>query len=206
MEPRKSHDSRPDDTFFVSWGREFFKFINMIAPTLKGKISILKPMEPKYAAARFKWYHDLKVEKFQSFGFSSLEGIRKSIIKRRKADDSLAWVIFTKDDKLIGEIQLKEIIKEFKSAKLGMNIGETDFWNQGYGTDALKSVCRYFFTRLKYNRIELSVFEKNLGAIRVYEKCGFKKEGFCRKAYLKKGKYHNKVIMGLIREDYKKLK
>lgn len=176
----------------------------MIAPILKGRKTTLKPMEPKHAPVRYKWYRDPKVGKYQDFNFSSVEAIRKNIIKRRRGKDSIPWIIFTKESKLIGEIQLRSIDHYHKCAVLGMNIGETEFWNKGYGTNALHTVCKYFFSKLKYNRIELSVRNENTAAVKIYKKCGFKKEGV-RRGYARKGnKYYDMTLMSLIKKDYKK--
>ncbi len=175
----------------------------MIAPILKGEKVILKPMEPKHAKVISKWYNDPKVAKYQDFNFSSEEGVRKRIIKRRKSDDNLAWTIFTKNNELIGEIKLRDISHKNKNSKIGINIGETNCWNQGYATDTLRTVCKYFFKKLKYNRIELGAFAKNIGAIKCYRKCGFKKEGIKRGSILKNNKFHDSVLMSLIKKDYK---
>ncbi len=178
----------------------------MIAPILKGKKVILKPMEPKHAQARYKWYNDPKVARYQDFGSPSEEKLKQAIIKRRKSDDSLPLVIFTENNELIGEIQLREISHRHKSAKLGINIGETNFWNKGYATDAIKTLCKYYFNKLKYNRIGLSLLPNNIAAVKCYQRCGFKKEGISRKAFYSNGKFHDDLNMSLIKDDYKKIK
>jgi aminoglycoside 6'-N-acetyltransferase len=53
-------------------------------------------------------------------------------------------------------------------------IGETDYWNQGIGTRLVKSVCEYLVT-LGADRIVMDPQAWNHRALRVYEKCGFRK-------------------------------
>lgn len=49
------------------------------------------------------------------------------------------------------------------------------------------------------HRIELSVATEHKMAIHVYQKMGFKVEGIQKEAYYgSDGKYHDKVIMGLL--------
>jgi len=176
----------------------------MIAPILKGDKIILKPIDLKHAAIRHKWYTDPKVSQYQNFGNVSLRGLRRGMIERRKSKNYLGWMIFTKGNVLIGEIQLRNIDFNNKSGLLSINIGETEFWGQGYATEATRLVSNFFFNKLQLNRIELDVFSKNIGAIKCYQKCGFKKEGIKRKACFKKGKFYDLILMSLIKDEYSK--
>lgn len=47
-------------------------------------------------------------------------------------------------------------------------------------------------------RAELTVFEDNERAIRLYEKFGFEKEGVKRMSVIKNGKYINEILMARI--------
>ncbi|MFA6254450.1 MAG: GNAT family protein [Patescibacteria group bacterium] len=176
----------------------------MIAPILKGNRIILKPIASKHAAVRYRWYTDPKVAEYQDFLDVSLKKLRNSIIKRRRSKDYFGWMISIKHNRLIGEIQLKRINFNDKVGELAINIGETEFWGQGYASEAIKLVSKFFFNRLKLNRIELDVFSKNIGAIKCYQKCGFEKEGVKRKACFKNGKFYDLILMGILREEWQK--
>jgi len=58
---------------------------------------------------------------------------------------------------------------------------------------------------MNLHRVYLRVFEYNLRGIRSYEKCGFKKEGVLRQDRYDNGEYHNTVMMGILRDEFKKL-
>lgn len=51
-------------------------------------------------------------------------------------------------------------------------------------TEALKAAIRYIFEEWKLHRIEANIIPRNAASIRVIEKLGFEREGYCRK-YLK---------------------
>lgn len=178
----------------------------MIAPILKGNRIILKPIALKHAAIRYIWYTNPRVAKYQDFIDISLKKLRSSIIERRKRKDYFGWMISTKNNVFIGEIQLREIDYNNKAGLLSINIGETRFWGQGYATEATKLVSKFFFNKLRLNRIELDVVSKNIGAIKCYQKCGFKKEGVKRKAHFKNGKFYDLILMSLLRDEYNKNK
>ena len=57
-------------------------------------------------------------------------------------------------------------------------IGNKDFWDRGYGTEAVRLLLRFGFLTLNLNNIRLTVHSFNERAIRCYEKCGFKRCGY----------------------------
>ena len=57
---------------------------------------------------------------------------------------------------------------------------------------------------LNLNSIYLDVHAENKGAIRAYEKVGFKQQGRVREWLLRDDKYYDNLIMNLIRSDYLK--
>jgi len=48
----------------------------------------------------------------------------------------------------------------------------------------------------------LTASEKNVGAIRAYIKAGFIAEGIMRQAFYRDGKFHDKIVMGILREQW----
>ncbi len=101
----------------------------------------------------------------------------------------------------IGSCALHRGSPEDRSASLGIFVGEKQLWSGGYGTDAMRVLCRFGFEQMNLERIELQVFEDNPRAQRVYEKVGFKVEGCRREADYRYGRYRGIVVMGLLRED-----
>jgi RimJ/RimL family protein N-acetyltransferase len=89
-----------------------------------------------------------------------------------------------------------------RSAELGLFIGEKTFWNAGYGTDAVRTLVRWGFRQLNLNRVFLRVFEDNAGAIRCYEKVGFRQEGRLRQDRFQEGRYLDTIVMGLLRDEF----
>jgi RimJ/RimL family protein N-acetyltransferase len=87
---------------------------------------------------------------------------------------------------------------ENRSARLGIAIGAKARWDGGYGTDAMRVLCRFGFDMMNLHRIELDVYADNLRAEHVYEKVGFRVEGRRREALYKFGRYHDVVVMGLL--------
>lgn len=103
--------------------------------------------------------------------------------------------------KLIGTFAFDGIDWRNASSEFGILIGDKAYWNQGYGTEAVRLLCQHGFYTLNLNRIFLHVFETNPRAIRAYEKAGFVHEGRERQAEFKDGKYINVLRMSLLRDE-----
>jgi RimJ/RimL family protein N-acetyltransferase len=109
------------------------------------------------------------------------------------------------EDKLIGELNLDVVTWPGGDAFVGLGIGETEYWNKGYGTDIMKVLLRFAFNEINLRRVTLTVFQYNPRAIRSYEKAGFRHEGRMRKVLNKEGRRWDMLYMGILREDWLEL-
>jgi RimJ/RimL family protein N-acetyltransferase len=89
--------------------------------------------------------------------------------------------------------------------ELGIIIGDKSAWDQGFGTDVVRTLLRHAFDTLNLNRVALRVFETNLRAIQVYRKIGFIEEGRLRQDHFIDGQYVDVVIMGILCAEWKSI-
>jgi RimJ/RimL family protein N-acetyltransferase len=104
--------------------------------------------------------------------------------------------------KFIGGCAFSVIDWRNGAVEIGIQIGEKSYWNQGYGTEAVRLMLKHGFETLNLNRIFLRVLETNPRAIRAYEKAGFVHEVRLRQAEFRKGKYIDMFVMSVLREEY----
>jgi diamine N-acetyltransferase len=104
--------------------------------------------------------------------------------------------------KLIGSIGFFNLDQRNRSSEFGVMIGEKRYWNNGYGTEAVRMLCQHGFNTLNLNRIYLRVYENNPGAIRAYEKAGFTHEGRQRQAEFRDGKYMDILVMSMLKNEF----
>lgn len=103
----------------------------------------------------------------------------------------------------IGNIQFTTFDWVSRNAEVGIAIGDKNYWNQGYGSEAMRLMLRHGFETLNLHRIWLRVYDINTRAIRAYEKTGFVHEGSKREAQYIQGKYHDVLIMSVLRHEWK---
>ncbi len=106
------------------------------------------------------------------------------------------------EDKLIGGLNLDVVDWSAREAFVGLGIGETEYWSEGYGTDGMNILLRYAFTEINLHRVTLGVFEYNPRAIHSYEKAGFHHEGRMRKVLNREGCRWDEIYMGILREEW----
>lgn len=83
-----------------------------------------------------------------------------------------AWAIDLKSGQLIGRISLREIDRQWQSARLGISLAQP-YVGQGLGGEALRLFLAYYFGSLGYQRMVLDVAAFNLRAVRCYQRLGF---------------------------------
>ena len=115
-------------------------------------------------------------------------------------------IVSDSDDELYGLISLTNIDQMNQSAELHLMIGHAENRHKGIGTFAVKEMLHHAFCNLNLQRIELESLEANTISHRVYEKCGFIKEGVKRKAVFKEGKFTDMVLYSILKEEYMELK
>jgi len=102
----------------------------------------------------------------------------------------------------IGNGGLESVNWTHRFAELGIVIGEKEYWNRGFGTDAVRTLVRYGFQEMNLHRIYLHVYEDNARAIRAYEKCGFQHEGRLRDGVYRRGRYYDLLVMSILSHEF----
>ena len=136
--------------------------------------------------------------------FVSNELYRQWVQNAINQKNDLRLAICTSEDNLyIGNIYLTGIDYVNRKASSHILIGNRDYWNGGYGTEAMRLLIDYAFNHRNLNRIEARVLEDNFGSRKMHEKLGYIQEGVLRQSVFKDGVYKNQVLYALLKEEYK---
>ena len=108
------------------------------------------------------------------------------------------FAIDTMEGEHIGNCVYYDIDKTKGKAQLGIMIGNRDYWNQGYGADAITTLVNHIFQQTKLNRIHLKTLKTNARAQKCFGKCGFTPYGRSKRDG------YNFVLMELHREQWLK--
>ena len=109
----------------------------------------------------------------------------------RKNENKNFNIIDLNSNKLIGTIGLEKFNWTSRNAVLGIFIGDKNYRNNGYGTEAIKLLLEFGFKYLNLHSIRLSLLSVNERAHKCYLKCGFKDAGKSREEIFLNGKYYD---------------
>ncbi len=145
-----------------------------------------------------KWLKDPEVTKFLS---SSVKNVTEAeelqwykSIKKSK-NDIVFSIIVIFENKYIGNCGLHKIDWIDKICELGIFIGERNYWNKGFGTAAIILLLDFAVNTIGIKTVRLFVYEYNLRAKKVYEKCGFTVKEILRDHHLFDNKYWDTYVM-----------
>jgi [ribosomal protein S5]-alanine N-acetyltransferase len=103
---------------------------------------------------------------------------------------------------LIGEIDLYDFEDATGNCEVSYSIGY-NWWNKGYGTEALRSVVDFGFRYMNIHKISAVHNTDNPASGRIMSKAGMKHEGTIQHMIRNsKGQYKNCAVYGILQEEY----
>ncbi|MDQ2716588.1 MAG: GNAT family N-acetyltransferase [Chloroflexota bacterium] len=104
---------------------------------------------------------------------------------------------------LIGYAGITSISHINHSGEYYIFLGAKSSWGKGHGTEVTRLLVHYGFASLNLHRIMLTVSSPNTGGVKAYTRAGFQQEGVLRQACYRDGAYHDKIVMAILRPEWK---
>lgn len=105
---------------------------------------------------------------------------------------------------LIGEIDLYDFDSTTDNCEVSYSIGYK-WWNQGFGTEALRAVVDYGFRNMNIHKISAAHNTDNPASGKIMSKVGMIQEGIIRHMIRNsKNQYKDCAVWGILQEDYLK--
>lgn len=172
---------------------------------LYGKKVLLRALEPEDMEVLRDIVNDPEIERL--VGGWSLPVSKKQQLEWYEnisnSNMNIRFAIETKEDGVIGMADLRILDWKNRVAFHGIKIGNKKFRGRGYGKDVVLTIMKYAFEELQLNRLDGTIIEYNIPSKKLYlEKCGWKLEGLRRQYVFKNNKYHDELIVGILRSEY----
>lgn len=171
---------------------------------LEGRLVRLRAREPQDEAPFHSWFNDYAVTEFLAVRYPVSHVVERNMLEREPAmsHQRAAFSVETRAEQvLIGNCELRVPAPENRCGNLGIAIGHPGYRDRGYGTDAMRTLCRFGFAMMNLHRIELTVDATNARARHVYRKVGFVEERLLRDHRFIAGSYRDTVVMSILRNE-----
>lgn len=178
----------------------------MRTPFLLGNRIYLRALENSdLEGSYFQWLNDREVTRWMYHGIfpnshTAMLDFFQSMNNSRS--DLVLAIILEESERHIGNIGLHKIHPVFRSAEVGILIGEKDCWGKGVASEAISLIAGHAFTRLNLNRVYAGAALENAGSIKAFEKAGFIREGLSRQAYFCEGQYRDLVHLSILHSEW----
>lgn len=126
-----------------------------------------------------------------SWPVSEVEQLKWFEHQERSRDVLRCIVALKEDGKAVGTIILSDIDQKNATGHIHIKMSKDGGRGKGYGTDAISTMVQYAFEELRLNCIYANILTYNEASIKLFERCGFKRDGVLRQRVFKKGKFYD---------------
>ncbi len=118
-----------------------------------------------------------------------------------EAGREITWGITAREDgRVMGVISLRPVMAH-RHGDMGYWLG-VPYWNQGYMTEAARTVLDYAFGQMGLDRVYATHFARNPASGRVMQKIGMKREGCLRQHVLRWEVPQDLIYYGILRDEW----
>lgn len=172
----------------------------------RGEKVILRGMEPEDAEVLFEWNHDTDMCRgVDRVWFpASREHVRRWV--DRASDnplegDEFQFAIADINGALVGTLNTMRCDRRVGAFSYGVSVRRA-YQRQGYASEAIRMVLRYYFDELRYQKVTVDVFSYNAASIALHESLGFQQEGRIRRTVLTEGRFADQFYYGMTAEEF----
>jgi len=178
---------------------------------IRGEKVGLREVRRSDLANFLQWFNDPEVTQYLSMSLPMTEMAEEKWVEglAERANTDVHFVIVAIDDDnevSIGSIGFSGFNNKDHTATFGIAVGDKQYWNKGYGTEAARLIIDYGFGELNLHRINSNVYEFNERSWRMHLRVGFTEEGRQRELIYRKGRYWNLVMLGILKEEWEATK
>jgi RimJ/RimL family protein N-acetyltransferase len=172
-----------------------------------GKKLYLRNLIPEDAEGSYPhWFNDPEVCRYNShykFPYTREKAL-DFIQYANSSQNALVLAIIDKtNDRHIGNVSLQEIDFINRNAEFAIIIGDKDYWDKGFASEAATLLIAHGFRELNLYRIHCGTSIKNIGMQKLAEKIRMKQEGRRRQAILTDGFLVDVIEYGILRDEFK---
>lgn len=162
----------------------------------------LRDLEDEDSARLFAWRRDTEVDRWMRGLPPSDPGAHQAWFDAFRADPASAGWIITMGGRPCGWAALTNITVKNKRAEWGWYVGEPAARGRGAGRAAQALGLDRGFRDFGLEKVWSEVLADNEIALKAQAGAGFRREGYLRRHVWKDGRFHDAVLLGVLREEW----
>jgi RimJ/RimL family protein N-acetyltransferase len=171
----------------------------------------LRAFEPEDYKLINAWRNDDEIYKLTdgNKNFVSSERERKWVEQKIQSDSTELYlaIALKANHEMIGYVSLSDIeLRNGRAEWSGIVIGPNEYRGHGYASQAIYLLLEYAFDELRLHRVSGSLLDDHKVSQFTARMMGFVPEGVLRDYVYKGGKYHDVLIMSMLREGFEHLR
>ena len=169
----------------------------------------LRGVEPSDADYFIRWNRDSERARYLDFLWppqseAAVRTFASEQSRKRLENDAYHWMIDNLAGETVGSIATHACDPHAGTFSYGLDVA-SEHRCQGYASEAILLVVRYYFHELRYQKVSVVVHADNPASLRLHEKLGFVHEGTQRRMVFTNGGYVDAVWWGMTREEFEAL-
>ena len=173
-------------------------------PEIETERLLLREIMPEDAPAIYRLFSDPLVTRYYDLEpYTNIEQAEELIDffdESFELERAIRWGIERKEDGALmgtcGYVWLR-----VHRGEIGYDL-HSDFWRQGYMSEALDAILEWGFNELGINRIEALTMLDNVASGSLLRTLGFHEEGILREQDFFKDQFHDMRLFALLRREY----
>lgn len=170
----------------------------------------LRPLTLDDAEKKWREWTDSEARLLLEYGMDlppvSLETYREQLEPMAEFADTskrISFGIETLDGEFVGWLNVGPN-ERHGTFSFGISIFR-EYRRRGYAEEALRLLFRYMFCERRFEKCNSECLDTSEGSIRLHRKLGFKEEGRRRRSVYASGAYHDRVLFGLLKEEFEEV-
>ena len=176
---------------------------------LHGERVTFTPLRMENIHTHFRWNNDPELNRldsevpYEEESFGAFKGRFERMCEESSPSTRTFEIHALEDDTLIGVAYAAHINPHSRHAKVGITIGDRDYWGRGYGRASFEMLLSYCFDQGNLHRVSAETFEYHTAWRDLIEGMGFTREGTARDYLRRDGRYWDKGLYALLAPAYR---
>jgi RimJ/RimL family protein N-acetyltransferase len=175
---------------------------NMYFKKMTGTKCYLSPIDVDDAEKFTEWLNDLEFTVYLPFYSKIINTDSEREILNNISKGHNYSIIDIEKNELIGNCGFTKLDHLNQTGKVGIFIGNKNYWNKGYGSEAMTLLLDYGFKALNLHNISLEVLSFNERAIKSYKKVGFTNMGKSREVIRRGNETYDLIYMDILCDEF----